>query len=78
MPNPFKETNWFEPVNGSDSVYGRIMQNPYPVGTDPDPSETLQLDMAELEMEDPLSSEYPYYDEPLGMCGVGGFFAENH
>lgn len=78
MPNPFKETNLYESVAGSGSIYGRIMQNKFPVGTNPGPYEIAPLPVAELEMEDPLSAEYRYYDEPLGMCGVGGFYAGDH
>ncbi|CAI7647119.1 unnamed protein product [Penicillium pancosmium] len=67
MPNPFKETNLFEPVNGSNSIYGRILQNKLPTGTNPDPYEVDPLPVAELEREDPLSAEYRYYDEPLAQ-----------
>jgi hypothetical protein len=74
MPNPFKETNLFEPMNRSNLIYGRIMQSKFLTGTNPNPYEVDPLPVAELEMEDPLSAEYRYYDEPLGMCGVGGFY----
>lgn len=72
MPNPFKESSLFETANGSGSIYGRIFQSLHPAGTNPGPYEIAPLPVAELEMEDPLSAEYRYYDEPLGMCGVGG------
>ena len=75
MPNPFKESSLFENASGSGSIYGRIFHNKHSSGTNPGPYEIAPLPVAELEMEDPLSAEYRYYDEPLGMNGVGGYFA---
>ncbi|KAJ5739996.1 hypothetical protein N7533_012780 [Penicillium manginii] len=68
MPNPFKETNLFEPMNRSNLIYGRIMRSKFPTGTNPNPYEVDPLPVAELEMEDPLSAEYRYYDEPLVLA----------
>ncbi|KAJ5589724.1 hypothetical protein N7450_003696 [Penicillium hetheringtonii] len=67
MPNPFKESSLFETANGSGSIYGQIFPSLHPAGTNPGPYEIAPLPVAELEMEDPLSAEYRYYDEPLAQ-----------
>ncbi|KAJ5102505.1 hypothetical protein N7532_003034 [Penicillium argentinense] len=68
MSNSASETILFESVpDGAEPAYGQVMQNTSPVGTNSDPGDMLSLQVDELDLEDPLSSEYRYYDEPLAQ-----------